>query len=144
VTDENPVKRADRLEPDDKEYRDALRAYVTELTQAPLQGAVYLLIMNGAVLFGTLTLMKDYRDTPIVKGIGNALICFPLSAALAIAAYYSFAQFRSTTLFWLLQPRHEKSFKFNSSYYFGSFAVIGSACMFIVGIALLAYRLIQL
>ncbi|MBD2746701.1 hypothetical protein IC232_08315 [Microvirga sp. BT688] len=53
-----------------------------------MQSAVYLLLMNTAVLFGVLTLVKDHKDTPIVQDIGKQLIHLPVSSMFAVLAYF--------------------------------------------------------
>jgi hypothetical protein len=88
----NDGERQESHEPKDKErLRAAQFETISEVSSSGLQGSLYIVLMNGAVLFGVISLVKDYKDTALVSGIGTNLGVLIRSSLIAIASYYTFA-----------------------------------------------------
>jgi hypothetical protein len=62
------------------------------------KSANYLLAAHGAGLVGCLSLLKDYANTPQLKGVGAFIVLFGVGLLGSIAAYVSIAISRAIAL----------------------------------------------
>lgn len=144
VSDPTPTNRADRFKLDDKEYRDAIRAYLLEVTNINLQGVIYLIIMNGVVVFGTLTILKDITKPELIRDIGIILSCFCSSALIGVLAYILLSIFRVHIFHRMVKFDAQKFNRWPPVFYFGFVTAIISVFMFFLGSGWLIMRLVKL
>src|SRR5438045_3153573 len=74
------------------------REYAKEFHGVVTKAANYLLVANGAGLVATLSVIKDYKDTPQLKGMGIFIALFGIGLIAAIICYISGAYLQVITI----------------------------------------------
>jgi hypothetical protein len=69
----------------------------------------YLLTAHGAGLAGCLALLKDYANTPNLKGLGLFIACFGIGFLAAIIAFMAAQYFRSQVMSVFLDGAPDKA-----------------------------------
>jgi hypothetical protein len=88
---ERQKSREQEGEDPEERLRTTQFEYRTELTSFAMQGTIYIVLINGAILFGALNVIKDYENKPLVKGIGGELSELIISSIFLIFSYYCFS-----------------------------------------------------
>jgi hypothetical protein len=61
--------------------------FVKDIFDLEFKAVGYLIAAHGAGLVGSLSLLKDYDNTPLLKGIGFFIACFGIGLLFAVLAF---------------------------------------------------------
>ena len=105
--------------------KDTLLKVVQEGYEHHLKTANYLVAAHAAGLIACLALIKDYANTPMLKGIGFYIIVFGIGILASIAHYISLSFSRATAITDTIEERDADEFtkRFLALWHFGSVLV---------------------
>jgi hypothetical protein len=109
------------------------------------KSANYLLVAHGTGLLACLTLLKDYKDTPYLKGIGTFITLFGLGLVFAATSYSTLDVVRTILMEGLLFTRlRSAATKTMRMAYLWVGSQLVSYVLLLVAVFLLIYRLGEL